>query len=205
MPDLDDAYGLDGPESSRRLYRDWAETYDTGFVAERGYVYHREVARVLLAGTIRGPVLDVGAGTGIVGEALMGSGLTLDALDISPEMLAVARGRGVYQRVFEADLTGPLPLKDGHYGAVVSSGTFTHGHVGPGCLPELMRATAPGARFALGINAHVFDHAGFGSALARLVADGQIGPLSFENVPIYEGVDHDAAGDRALVAVFERR
>ena len=76
-----------------------------------------------------------------------------------------------------ADLTERLPIADAEYGGFVCAGTFTHGHVGPVCFPELLRITRPGAVFACGAIGPVLDGAGFGSALARLTAAGRITPI----------------------------
>jgi SAM-dependent methyltransferase len=204
MTGLDDAYGLRTPEDSVRLYRGWASDYDETFARSHGYVAPREVARAFLdeAGSAPGPALDIGAGTGLVAEHLRR--LTLDAIDISQEMLDVAGAKGLYRRRIRADLTRPLDIADGEYAGFVSAGTFTHGHVGPACLPELMRIARPGAVFALTINAQVFDAAGFGSAFAGLVAAGAITPVRFRRAPIYEGASHEHAADTMLVAIFRR-
>jgi predicted TPR repeat methyltransferase len=208
MTGLDDAYALRTPEDSVRLYRGWAVDYDETFARAHGYVAPREIAQAFLAeagaqaGPGGGPVLDIGAGTGLVAEELRG--LTLDAIDISGEMLDVAGAKGLYRRLIRADLTRPLDIADGEYAGFVSAGTFTHGHVGPACLPELMRIARPGGVFALSINAQVFDAAGFGSAFAELVADAAITPIRFRRAPIYEGATHEHAGDTMLVAVFRR-
>lgn len=204
MTGLDDAYALRTPEDSVRLYRGWAVDYDETFARSHGYVAPREIARAFLAeaGPEAGPVLDIGAGTGLVAEELRG--LTLDAIDISGEMLDVAGAKGLYRRRIRADLTRPLDIADAEYAGFVSAGTFTHGHVGPACLPELMRIARPGAVFVLSINAQIFDAAGFGSAFAGLVADGAITPIRFRRAPIYEGATHEHAGDSMLVAVFRR-
>lgn len=207
--DLEGAYGLRTPEDSVRFYREWAAHYDSGFAAGKGYVYPAEIARLFLAEGGSGPVLDIGAGTGLVAEALGPAGPAgidgIDGIDISAEMLAVARGKGLYRRTIVADLTKPLPLPDAAYAGLVSAGTFTHGHVGPDCLAELLRVARPGALAVLGIHAGVLDGAGFGSALARLVAAGRISPIAFRLLRIYaEGADHPHAGDEALAAVFRR-
>ena len=208
MTDLNDAYSLRTPEDSVRLYKGWAADYDETFARSHGYVAPREVARALLVeaggevGPVLDPVLDIGAGTGLVAEHLRG--LTVDAIDISQEMLDVAGAKGLYRRRIRADLTQPLGLPDDDYAGVVSAGTFTHGHVGPACLPELMRIARPGAVFALSINAQVFDAAGFGSAFAGLVADAAITPVRFRRAPIYEGATHEHAGDTMLIATFRR-
>ena len=205
--DLKSAYALEGPEDARALYRDWAETYDTSFGEAHGYVAPREVARIYAARAEGlAPVLDVGAGTGLVAEHLARAlaGGPIDGFDLSPEMLEVARGKGVYRDLIVGDLLQPLALEDGSYGGVVSAGTFTHGHVGPGCLPELIRVARPGALFACGCIPPVFDGMGFGSVLARLQAAGEIGPLEFEEIALYEGKDHAHAEDRGLVMIFRK-
>lgn len=200
--DLETAYAIDGPDGARKLYAGWADTYDDGFGAAFGYVAPREVARIYRDLGADAPVLDVGAGTGLVAAHL--GGVAADALDISPEMLAVAARKGLYRAVIEADLTGPLPLSDGTYAGVISAGTFTHGHVGAGALPELLRVAAEGALFVCGTKPDVFDQMGFGSALALLQAAGRITPPRFFDIPIYEGADHAHAGDRGLVMTFRK-
>lgn len=164
--DLDRAYSVSTPGESRQLYADWAETYDESFGRGWGYVAPREIATLYLAHGGGRPVLDVGAGTGLVAEHLKGA--EAHALDISPKMLAQARDKGLYADLYIGDLTRPLTLPAEAYEGVVSCGTFTHGHVGPSCLPELLRVARPGALFVCGTKADVFDGMGFGSALAGL-------------------------------------
>jgi SAM-dependent methyltransferase len=201
--DLEEAYEINGPEDARRMYGDWAETYDQSFGEAWGYIAPREIAGILKAEMDpAGVVLDIGAGTGLVAEHLRG--LTVDALDITPEMLKIARTKGLYRTLRLGDLTKALDIPDASYDAVISCGTFTHGHVGPECLPELLRITRPGALFVCGTIAPVLDGARFGSALARLVAAGRITPVIFHDIPIYEGAEHPHKDDRGLVMVFRR-
>ena len=206
MTDLKDAYSLRTPEDSVRLYRGWAVDYDQTFAEAHGYVAPSEIARAYLAEAGpepgAGTVLDIGAGTGLVAQHL--NGLTVDGIDISQEMLDAAGAKGLYRRRIRADLTRPLDIPDAAYAGFVSAGTFTHGHVGPACLPELMRIARADALFALAINARAFDAAGFGSAFAGLVADGAITPIRFRRAPIYEGATHEHALDTMLVALFRR-
>ena len=199
---LDGAYALETPEDSVKLYKGWAETYDTEFAASHGYVVPRKVAAIFAKEGGQGPVLDIGAGTGLVAEAL--GDTETDGIDISQEMLDVAGGKGLYRNRICADLTQPLDIPDAAYAGFTSAGTFTHGHVGPGCLPELMRIARPDALFVLTVNAKVFDQAGFGSAFAMLVAEGKISPIRFRHLRYYEGADHAHANDMGLAAVFRR-
>ena len=106
---LDAAYALSGPEENRRLYAAWAETYDAEFLEGQGYLMPGHVARAYLDAGGAGPVLDVGAGTGVMGQGLAAAGVgPVDALDLSPEMLAVARRKGVYRHLIEADVTAGI-------------------------------------------------------------------------------------------------
>ncbi len=201
--DLETAYEINGAADAMRMYGHWAPTYDESFGAAWGYIAPREIAAILRGEIAPGvEILDIGAGTGLVAEHLRG--LTVDALDITPEMLAVARSKGLYRHLLQDDLTKALDLPDAGYDAVVSCGTFTHGHVGPECFPELLRITRPGAVFACGTIGPVLDQAGFGSALARLVALGRITPVVWRDIPIYEGADHPHKDDRGLVMVFRK-
>lgn len=45
-PDLEEAFAIGTPDESRDLYARWADTYESGFVEESGYVHHRHVAMV---------------------------------------------------------------------------------------------------------------------------------------------------------------
>jgi len=201
--DLEDAYQIKGPEDARRVYGEWAENYDQSFGAAWGYIAPREIAAILKGEvSASAEILDIGAGTGLVAEHLRGR--TVDAIDITPEMIEVARSKGLYRQLMLGDLTKVLDIPDASYDAVVSCGTFTHGHVGPECFPELLRITKPGAVFACGTIGPVLDGAGFGSALARLVALGQITPVAWRDISIYEGADHPHKDDRGLVMVFRK-
>lgn len=201
--DLDKAYEINGAADAMRMYGHWAPTYDESFGAAWGYIAPREIAAILRGEIAPGvEILDIGAGTGLVAEHLRG--LTVDALDITPEMLEVARSKGLYRNLLQDDLTKALDVPDESYDAVVSCGTFTHGHVGPECFPELLRITRPGAVFACGTIGPVLDRAGFGSALASLVALGRITPVAWRDIPIYEGADHPHKDDRGLVMVFRK-
>ncbi|MFZ5965434.1 class I SAM-dependent DNA methyltransferase [Thalassococcus sp. BH17M4-6] len=202
--DLDEAYKIAGPEDAKKLYGDWATTYDDSFGAGWGYVAPQRIAEIYRA-QMSGeevPILDIGAGTGLIAEHL--AGLSADAFDITPEMLAVAKGKALYRQTILGDLTQPLALEDASYGGVVSCGTFTHGHVGPECLPELLRVTRAGALFVCGTIATVFDQMRFGSTLAGLVADGRITPMHVRKIAIYEGGDHPHVSDEGLVMVFRK-
>ncbi len=165
-------YGAKGVEEVAALYDEWAETYE-GDMARAGY-RHPSIACALLARHLpRGaaPVLDAGAGTGLLGEWLGLLGYPeVEALDLSEGMLAVAAGKGVYARLHRLALGGPLPFADRAFAGVISAGVFTTGHVGAEGLPELVRITRPGGALILTIKMPVWED-GFAAAIA---ADGRL-------------------------------
>lgn len=172
---LERAYSLKTDEDKQSLYRDWAGTYDKTMLEDLGYVSPALVAQ-LLGDSVQDRsaiVLDVGCGTGLAGAELAGLGFTtIDGLDYSHQMLDMAAKRGVYRNLVEADLTKPLELQNAAYDAAICTGTFTHGHVGPGCLRELFRLLKSGALFAFSVNAGVWQELGFEAKLASIEAEG---------------------------------
>ncbi len=156
-PSLDAAYALGSSAEATRLYRDWADSYDDSFATRTGYRAAGLVAAAFAAAGGRGPVLDVGAGTGLLGLALADLGIgPVDGLDLSPEMLDRARAKGCYRGLYQADLTAALPVLPVPYAGLVSSGTFTIGHLGADALPGLLALAAPGARVALSVSPKIW-------------------------------------------------
>ncbi len=205
-PDLEDAYNLETPEDARRLYRNWAASYDEDFARRRGYRFAEIVAKAYLAAGGVWPALDAGCGTGLVATHLPEDAV-IDGIDISPEMLAEAERKGRYRALMEADLTRPLPVPEANYAGLISSGTFTHGHVGPEALEGLLRALAPGAVCAITSSLTFFETRDFGAELERLERAGAISAPSIARDRIYaEGAeDPDGHGDDiGLVITFRR-
>ena len=203
-PDLTTAYGISDASGMRDLYRRWANSYDTGFAATQGYRLPWAVAQAFVDQGGAGPVLDVGAGTGLVGAALRDMGIgPVDGTDLSDPMLEQARAKQCYQSCFSGDITAMLPVAPGQYRGIVSAGTFTHGHVGPEGLAEVLRIAAPGALIILSINAGHWAAGGFAEAFVRL--EGQIANLTLPEVRIYDDrADAAHRNDTCLLACFHR-
>jgi len=132
---LDGAYALESPQDNRKYYQRFAKTYDQDFAAGLGYIYPEAVADAFLdlSNLPKGPVCDIGCGTGLVARHLKAkrSDIVIDGVDISADMLAVAANKSLYKNLFEVDLTGDINSLPASYAAIISAGTFTHGHLGP--------------------------------------------------------------------------
>ena len=200
----DDAYRLTDAESHRVYYDEWADSYDSGFADEEGYIYPETVARryIGLAGPDDAPVADLGCGTGLAGAAFAGSGFSVDGFDVSEGMLDQARAKGVYRNLRIADLTRRTGLPRGQYGGLISSGTFTLGHLGPGDLETSLVMARGGALCVIGINAQHFSERGFGDVLRSLETTGGIVGLRIEDAEIYSRGDGADNVNVARLAIF---
>lgn len=124
------------------------------------------------------PLLDAGCGTGLTAPCLAALGYThVDGLDMAPEMLAIARGRGGYRTLCQGRLGEILPFEDRAYGAVFSTGVFTEGHAPAASLRELARITGWGGHLIFTVRNSVFEANGFADELDRLYAGGEWTPV----------------------------
>lgn len=167
-------YDATAPAEVAALYDGWAETYDAEMAAA-GY-RHPSICLALLSRHLkpgRGPVLDAGAGTGVLGVWLGIMGYApVEGLDISPGMLAVAARKGGYDKLHNLALGSPLPFADGHFAGVVSAGVFTTGHVGPEGLDELVRICARSGAIVLTIKNTLWEN-GFSRRIGELQEAGR--------------------------------
>jgi len=206
---LDEAYSVKTPDDNRRLYAKWAATYESSFVDAKQYRYPKAIAEVfndVLPPVTR--VLDIGTGTGLTGMYVtrLRPEVVIDGMDISPEMLAQAKLKTreddsvVYRALYERDLTRAVPNENEPYEALFSSGTFTHGHLGPECLRNLLPLLAHDGWLVVGVNNEHFESKGFAGELESLVELGAIQTPEILRIDVYEpGSVH--YGDQARVIV----
>jgi predicted TPR repeat methyltransferase len=71
-------------------------------------------------------ILDMGCGTGLVGERVRPLGRTLTGVDLSPQMLEKARGRKIYDRLVCADLIRFLESQDNAFDLAVAADVFVY-------------------------------------------------------------------------------
>lgn len=200
---LERAYDIQAPDQAQALYRDWAASYEQDMVQPLGYVGPARIAEIAAqaSGNQNHHVLDVGCGTGLVGQQLHRLGFNaLDGLDFSQAMLEQAHKKGIYQSLIQADLNAPLNVRSESYDLLVSCGTFTHGHVGPNAFDELLRITRTGGLLCLSINAAIYESDGFAAKLRAWDEVGKISVRSAEKVTLVAEENIDG-----LVALFVKQ
>jgi SAM-dependent methyltransferase len=187
---VDEAYHLENPQEMVGFYRKWAADYDRQMLDQLGYTAPATIAEILaeqLADT-RASILDIGCGTGLTCRLLAQRGFSnLDGIDLSGEMLGVARERGIYRALLQGDVNQPLALPSASYDGAISSGTFTHGHVGPQPLDEIFRILKPGAILACTVHQDLWQEMGFEAKFAALVKQGSASLISLELDSYYRG------------------
>ena len=167
------AYALRGNDldETLKLYADWAETYDQTMLEGLAYCSPQRIATLAAVTESRRDVrvLDVGCGTGLLANSLRANGFDrVDGLDYSAPMLSVAQREGRIDKAFLRNLNEKLGIGAECYDILASTGTFTHGHVGAGCLPELLALLVPGGYLICTVHRDVWDEGGFCTGLQAL-------------------------------------
>jgi predicted TPR repeat methyltransferase len=171
--DLDRLYGAPNLDELRDEYERIASRYDDWLVGTMGYHSHKAMAdacrRLVPEGAL---ILDVGAGTGLLGAELLGAGFTaIDALDLSAAMLAEAERKGIYRTLTEATLGKRLPYGTDAYDATVAAGVLTTGHAPASSFDELVRVTRPGGHVVFTLRSDQ-SPPGFDDKIAELLERG---------------------------------
>lgn len=183
---LDGAYKVEDGSSTQTLYRDWAASYEAE-VRENGYVTPERCAAALAAAVADRtlPILDLGCGTGLSGEALRDAGFsTIDGSDFSEEMLAYARSKpNLYRDLILGDLTTPLPGKPGDYHAAAAIGVFSPGHAPAAMIEQVMDLLPAGGCFVFSLNDHARKDPDYEREIERLEKAGKVEIVSNENGP----------------------
>jgi SAM-dependent methyltransferase len=131
----------------REGYGQWVRTYEQTVLDEMDLRLFDRLRTV--DWSVPRAVLDLACGTGRIGAWLRGRcPAVIDGVDMTPEMLEVARGSGVYRSLHVADVTN-TGLAAGAYDLCTQSLADEHiPDLGP-LYREVARVTRPGGYFVL--------------------------------------------------------
>eukprot|EP00040_Diaphanoeca_grandis_P006135 m.36098 g.36098 ORF g.36098 m.36098 type:complete len:302 (-) comp17260_c0_seq1:98-1003(-) len=207
-------YAATTKEGLMDAYADWSATYDEDSITRFGYVAPMRAAQILnrhlvertLANTAHASsstytpatsqarIVDIGAGTGLVGEELHRLGHTrVVGVDLSEAMLDIARDKGCYEDVICVDLQnrasmGTAALQS-HvpFDAAVSVGTFTPNHVGKETLDAVICLVRPGGLLCLSLRDDFVEDLtnGFQEKLNELIEFGVLLKLEVTDRELY--------------------
>ena len=198
---LDKAYQARDAASTRDLYDDWAESYETE-VAENGYATPVRCGEALKSFTkdLSVPILDFGCGTGLSGLALRRTGFeVIDGLDLSAEMLDMAASKNVYRSLALIEAGSDLAVTKGSYGAIAAIGVIGAGAAPISVFHMLMRHLGPSGKMVFSFNDHALQDPSNEGGLSEWIDCGAAHLLFKERGPHLPGIDLNAT-----VYVIER-
>lgn len=169
--------GSTAADEVRRYYDAQAATYDT-LLTSWGYDAPVRAATLLMQ-TIAGDgprtVLDAGCGTGLAGRALRAAGFhgALLGVDLSPDSVALAAERGIYDEVVVGDLQQPLAYTDAAVDAVMCVGVLTYVPDVAAIWGEFCRVTRAGGVIVLTQRDDIWHERRCNAILDTLERDGR--------------------------------
>lgn len=172
---LNKAYGARDAAGTRRLYDDWAASYEAE-VGENGYATPGRCAAALRAHSadLAAPVLDFGCGTGLSGLALKLAGFTcIDGVDLSADMLAIAQEKDLYRSLSQIEAGARFSHRPGDYAAIAAIGVIGSGAAPISVFDTVMEGLAPGGRFVFSFNDHALEDPANEGKLQGYLDDGR--------------------------------
>ncbi len=147
-------------------------------------------------------VLDAGAGSGLVAQALKAFGYqNVVGLDPSMAMLRRACTKGLYRLCLKTALGAPAALADHRFDAILAAGVLKAGHAPPAALDALVRAVRPKGIIIFNLQADKVAAEEYNRMRRRLETDHQwrplIATLPFDPLP---GV---AADQKNVIYVYQ--
>ena len=156
-------------------YDQWAKEYDTDLEQKEEYQGTKITADLFTKYVPRvSRILDVGAGTGLMGKLLSILGYeNLVAMDLSKGMLDVARQKGVYRALDQMVLGETLDYATDSFDAVISTGVFITAHAPASAFDEIVRIVRPDGYIIFTLSEDSYENAGFKEKFDALESDGK--------------------------------
>jgi len=206
--------GLDAPPIAfvETLFDQYADSFDEALVGQLDYRVPQLLSAAIAAtGRARfAHAVDLGCGTGLLGEHLRGRVSFMEGVDISARMLKRAEGKGLYDRLSHADLNR-FALPAG-VDLVTAADVFMYVGDLTAIVRRMAAALPVGALFAFSVERGTDDipfllrhsrrYAHSGPALRALLADCGLDILSMEAAVIRMDAGEPLEG---LIVVAERQ
>lgn len=183
----------------REGYREWLPSYETTVEDEMDLALLEALTSIPWNAVDR--AADLGCGTGRIGRWLRARGVArIDGIDVTPEMLAIARTRRIYERLEQADVAA-TGLEAGAYDLITTGLVDEH-------LPDLRPLYREAARLLrpdgihvlVGYHPHFIMTAGMPTHFDRRPGE----PVAIETY-VHLLSDHVAAARAVGLSLIEMR
>ena len=142
------------------LFDQYAPQFEHSLVDRLGYrvpemldaLVSEEMARLGIDGFAR--ALDLGCGTGLMGQHLRGKTAYLEGIDVSAAMIAETARKGIYDSLQKAELVAALNTRRADADLVTAADVFIYCGALPPVLAALVPALKPGGLVAFSLEAH---------------------------------------------------
>ena len=149
-----EASGALSPAYVARLFDDYAWRFDKHLIKNLGYRAPALIAEALSAvapGRRFASALDLGCGTGLMGEALRERVDRLAGVDLSAAMIAKARERGLYDELIVSDAAAPMRERPNTFDLIVAADALVYfGDLAP-LFAAVVTALTPDGLFAFSV------------------------------------------------------
>ena len=186
-------------EEIKDKYDSWATKYDDD-VTTLNYSAPTNAVKTLvrLAGQYGiskdSKIIDIGAGTGLIGELLKKDGYkNIDAVDLSPGMLEVARSKNCYSKLICGGIgNDSISIPDAEYDALFCIGCIIIGGINPKGITEMLNMVKPGGLYIVSVRLHVNqEEYGCRDEIDALVAQQKMSVVFKEKVDNLAGISEE--------------
>lgn len=155
-------------------YNQWAKDYEHDLNETFGRLRREPIVDLTLKYVPKNAhILDVGAGTGIMGQWLYNEGYrSLVGIDLSAGMLVEAQKKNVYTALYPMTLGNSLAFSTATFDAVTACGVFTYGHAPSTSFDELIRITKPKGYIIFTLRPDFYEKSDFKHKMTTLESQG---------------------------------
>lgn len=173
---LDALYTQGAVTDTAGLYDEWAEKYEAD-LREIGYAAADRCAEALAKAdpNLASPVIDLGCGTGLSGEALKAAGFNaIDGYDFSEGMLELARRKNCYRELINTDLSQPDGVPDRGYQHAALVGVLHHTHAPPEAISFALSLLPQRGCVVFTLNDETLRFPEYTDYIDQLLANGEV-------------------------------
>ncbi|CAG2185760.1 unnamed protein product [Mytilus edulis] len=164
-------------DTAVKIYDEWGQNGYDQSVSAQAYIGPEVTAKTIASlydkserDTIQ--LLDIGAGTGLVGEQLRKYGFSkIDALEPASGMLASARQKNLYRNYYNHYLKKDTLIDaNGFYDCVCTCGCLAPGHIPVDSLHDFLRFAKKGGNIVMTMKKQ-YDVPGYSESMRSLIKD----------------------------------
>jgi predicted TPR repeat methyltransferase len=114
----------------RDVFNSYSVHYEESLIDKLGYVLPEQLVKIIKFSSEKqffNRLLDLGCGTGLIGEAFKNSISTIHGIDLSSSMIEVAHNKAIYDQLITGDIHAALgDLDKASYDLLIAADVFTY-------------------------------------------------------------------------------